>query len=160
MNKSEAIKAANNGALAATISFAISAVIFAYAYSTNQTSGFLRLFNDPLVIFDLLIVSVCAFGMTHKSRAAAVVVLVHFILSKIAMIQDTGKFNGAMVAVILLYYYAKAIQGTFVYHKIEKQNNPEYKYAPKWSFYIGIPLGIIFCFLTLLGLVVGDPGSL
>jgi hypothetical protein len=48
-------------------------------------------------------------------------------------------------------FWAKAIQGTFVYHKIEKAENPYYKPARKWMYFVGIPVGALFLLSAVIG---------
>ena len=58
-----------------------------------------------------------------------------------------------------LYYYARAVQGTFVLHKIGKIENPDYKKTSKLLYFIGIPVGIILLFLMTLG-VLEESGNI
>ena len=66
---------------------------------------------------------------------------------------ETGKASGVGVALVFLYFYGKAIQGAFVFHKIEKAENPNYKTTPKWIYYTGIPALIIVVVLMGVGLM-------
>jgi len=54
---------------------------------------------------------------------------------------------------VFLYFYGKAVQGTYVFHKIEKEENPNYKPTPKWAYYVGIPTVSIFIILIGFGLI-------
>lgn len=87
------------------------------------------------------------------SRAAAVTIFIYFIISKIAIGIETGSILGLFLSLVFLYFFGKAILGTFSYHKIEKEENPKYKPAPKWQFYIGIPIGLLVVALSVIGII-------
>lgn len=148
MNRDEAIKAIRNGAIAACISAGFTLVFVLYAVFSNS-SGTLQIFNDPTNFFDILLVFGCAFGVYKKSRFAAILLFVYFIVCKIIIGIELGKVTGIGIGLIFLYFYGKAIQGTFSFHKIEKTENPNFKKTSKWAYIAGIPAVIIF--FTLLG---------
>ena len=138
MNKSEAIKATKNGAIAACISGAITIVVILIAISTD-TEGKLAIFNDPANFADVALILACAFGMYKKSRIASVLIFVYFIAAKVIIAIETQAYSGFGMALVFLYFYGKAIQGSFVYHKLMKEENPSYKATTKWSYIIGLP---------------------
>jgi len=157
MDKAEAIKAAKNGAVAAIISGGVTLGITIIALFSN-TDGDFVLWNDPSNIVDVILIFGCAFGMYRNSRSAAVIIFIYFILSKIIIGLSMGHIPG-LLSLIFLYYYGKAIQGTFAFHRLEKANNSEYKAPPRWYAFVGIPLGLIaiaaigFGALTMTGAV-------
>ena len=57
------------------------------------------------------------------------------------------------MSLVFLYFYGKAIQGAFSFHKIEKAENPNYKPTPKWFYYAGMPALVIFVSLMGIGLM-------
>ncbi|CAM5195259.1 hypothetical protein [Alishewanella longhuensis] len=148
MDRAEALKATRNGAIAATISGIITLVVVLFALSSNA-NGDLGLWNDPLNFFDIALVFLCAFGIYRKSRAAAIVLFLYFIFAKVIIGLSLGRVPGLLISLIFFYYFAKAIQGTVVFHRIEKKENPEYRGAPSWYYFVGIPVGL--CFMLLLG---------
>ncbi len=156
MDKEQARKASKAGATAAFISGGLTTAVVAIAMATNA-KGPLGLWNDPAMFFDILLILGCGIGMLRYSRSAAIVVTVYFILSKVVVGLETGKFTGIGIALVFLYYFGRAIQGTFVYHRMLKEENPAYKSAPKWMYYAGIPAGLVlflmagFVVLTLSG---------
>lgn len=158
MNKTEAIKATKNGAIAASISGVLTLAMFLFATFSNA-SGIFGFWNDPTVIFDIFLIFACAYGIYKKSRFAAVLLFCYFIFAKIYFGIETGKVSGLGIALIFLYFYGKAIQGAFVFHKIEKAENPDYKATPKWVLYTGIPILTIFIILIGIGLMT-TPGVL
>ena len=150
MNREEAIKATRNGAIAGFISGFITLVVITVAIFSNN--GELAAWNDPENFLDVIFVFVCAYGVYKKSRTAAIVLFVYFILSRIFISIEAGKVSGVFMSLVFLYFYAKAIQGAFSYKRIEKLENPNYKPASRVFYIIGIPLFVIF--VGLLGVVI------
>lgn len=152
MNKDEALKSIKNGVIAALVSAGFTFIVIAIAITTDS-SGELAMFNDPFNFFDFGLIIVCAFGIYKKSRVAAVTLLVYFIAAKLMIAFDSGKFSGIGVSLIFIYFYSKAIQGTFAYHKIEKAENPNYKPSSKLWLIIGIPLALVSIGLIVIGVM-------
>ena len=156
MNREEAIKATKTGALIAVAAGILGLGLTFYALSSNA-SGFIGLWNDPLTFFDIILIFILAFGVYKKSRTAAVVLVFYHIFSRIYFMVEGMQLSGVtiIVSLIILYFYVKSVQGAFVFHKIEKQENPNYQPASKVAMYIGIPvIGIVFLFFGL-GLLIG-----
>ncbi len=152
MNKSEAIKATKNGAIAACISAALTIIIVLIAISSDA-EGKLALWNDPGIFIDVVFVLACAFGMYKKSRAASVLIFFYFLASKVIIAIETQAFSGFGMALVFIYFYGKAIQGSFVYHRLEKEENPDYKATTKWTYIFGIPSVLIIVTLVGFGLL-------
>ncbi|MEP5764320.1 MAG: hypothetical protein ABJ308_06990 [Halieaceae bacterium] len=152
MDRNEAIAATKNGAIAATISGVLTLLVTAFAIYSSA-DGDLAFFNDSTSFIDVAFLLVCALGVYRKSRAAAIVVFVYFIISKIIMGVSMGRVPGLAVSLIFLYFFGKAIQGSFVYHRLEKAENPNYKAPSRWYAFIGIPVGIILIALLSLGML-------
>jgi hypothetical protein len=152
MDRSEAIKATKNGAIAACISGTLTLGFVLVAIFSNS-NGAIALWNDPSNFFDIILLFVCAYGIYKKSRAAAIILFIYFILSKILIGVETGKISGIGLGLVFLYFYGKAIQGAFVFHKMEKAENPNYKTTPKWVYFTGVPVLIIFVVLIGVGLM-------
>jgi hypothetical protein len=152
MNREEAIKATKNGAIAACISACITLLFVLYAIFSNDNKSF-AIWNDPSNFFDIVLIICCAFGIYKKSRFAAVLIFVYFIFAKIVIGIESGKFSGIGMGLVFLYFYGKAIQGAFAFHKIEKAENPNYKSTPKWMYYAVIPIIVIFLAMIGFGLM-------
>lgn len=142
MDKKEAVKATRNGAIAALISatFTVAIVLIAIA---SDSGGKLALWNDPWNFLDVILILGCAYGMYRKSRTAALLIFFYFIVSKIFIFMETQSFRGIGMALIFLYFYGKAAQGAFVYHKLEKAENPDYQAATKWTYILGVPFVLV-----------------
>lgn len=152
MNREEAIKATKNGAIAASISGSLTLVVVAIAIYGND-DGALALWNDPANFFDIILIFACAYGIYKKSRTAAIVIFIYFIFAKVYIGIETGETSGIYLSLVFLYFYGKAIQGSFAYKKIEKAENTDYKPASKVYYYIGIPALIIFAAIISLGIM-------
>lgn len=152
MNKELALKASKNGAIAALISGVFTLAIFLYSLGANA-EGFFGLWNDPSVVADIAIIFVCAFGMLRQSRAAAVTMVIYWILAKVYIFLETGAPTGLILSLVFLYYFGKAIQGTFAYHKIRKEEDPDYRAAPRWYYLVGIPIGALSFVLVGFGML-------
>lgn len=153
MDKIQAIKATKNGAVAALISAGITAAVTLFAITTAaEGAGFLAVFNDPFNFVDVVLVLICAFGMYKQSRIASVAIFIYFIFAKIFIAIQSGETTGITTGLLWLYFYGKAIQGSFAYHKFEKAENPDYKGITKWTYIIGIPTTLIVLLLATLAI--------
>jgi hypothetical protein len=151
MTRDEAIKASRNGAIAAFISGALTLIVALLAIAINAQGEFAFL-NDPAMLFDAVLIFICAFGMLRQSRFAAVFIFIYFILSKIIISIEMGpSAGGLIVGLIFLYFFGKAIQGSFAFHKIEKSENPDYKAPSKIVIAIGVTVSVIFFAAVILG---------
>jgi hypothetical protein len=152
MDRDEAIKATKSGAIAACISGVLTLGIVLVAIFSNS-NGAIALWNDPSNFFDIILIFGCAYGIYKKSRAAAVLLFVYFIFAKVIIGIETGNVSGLGLGLVFLYFYGKAIQGTFVFNKLEKAENTNYKPTPKWVYYTGIPTLTIMVILIGVGLM-------
>ncbi len=149
MDKEQAIKATKQGAIAAVVSGVLTLGVTLFAVMTDD-QGDLEIWNDPANFFDAVFVFVCAFFMYRKSRAASVIMLVYFVVAKIVIAISLERVPGIFLSVIFVYYFARATQGAFVFHRIEQEDNPDYRPAPKWYYFAGIPLVLIlFAFMSI-----------
>lgn len=144
MNLDEAKRASRNGAIAAAISAGMTLIFVVYAIRTNAEGGIYGVFNDPLMFVDVGLIALCAVGMLRKSRAAAVLIFVYFVLSKVYITVATGQVSGLPIALVFLYFYGRAIQGTFTWHRIRKAEDDDYRATPRWVYWTGIPIAVLF----------------
>jgi len=75
---------------------------------------------DWYMLFDVAIIGACAIGLWFKSRTAAVAMFIYFLLSKFIQF-STGQFNGIFMALIFLFFYGRAVIGSFRYHTLFKK---------------------------------------
>lgn len=130
MTKDEAMSATRNGAIAACVSGVLTIAVVAMAISTDA-EGTLAIFNNPMNLFDAALILICAFGMYKHSRTAAIGIFLYFIAAKAVIAVDTGQASGIVMALIFLYFYGKAIQGAFAYHRLEREADAEYRAMSK-----------------------------
>ena len=126
MYKEKAIKATNQGAVVACISGCITLLIAMVSITVDNTTGPLIMFNDPWMLFDVIFIFGCAYGIYKKSRFVAILLFCYYIFSRIYLSIEMGKPTGVVFAIVVLIFYGRAIQGAFLYHKIVKLDNPYY----------------------------------
>lgn len=114
---------------------------------------------DAWSYLDVAIVFACAIGIRRKSRVAAVSLLAYWILSKLYLLIETGRIPGVVVSLIFAYYFARAVQGTFTYARLQREAN----YRPRMSFLGKTVLGVggVVAVLVVLGLaqIIGASGG-
>lgn len=152
MNIEEAMKACRNGAMAAFVSGALTSIVVAVAM-LGDSNGDLALWNDPTNFVDIALILGCAVGMLKYSRTAAVSVFVYFLISKAAITLESGQTSGLFVSLVFLYYFGKAIQGSFAYKKIRRSEDPEFRSAPRWLYWMTIPTMSLFFFAAGYGVL-------
>jgi MFS family permease len=154
MNREKANKAIKNGAIAACIPGVVTLALVIFAIISNADARFGD-WNDPSLLFLIMLIFGCAYGIYKKSRFAAMLIFIFFIFifAEMFIEIETEKLSGVGMGLVFLYFYGKAIQGTFAFHKMEKAENPYYKSTPKWAFYVGIPVMVILVALTIFGLM-------
>jgi hypothetical protein len=125
----------------------------------TDAEGALAVFSNPLNLADAALIFACAYGMYKHSRTAAVVMFLYFIAAKAVIAVETGKAPGIGVALVFLYFYAKAIQGAFAYHRLERVVDPGYRaISKKGAVILGggvlvVALTIAFALFSTFGLV-------
>ena len=152
MNKERAIKASKHGAVAAFISAGVTFALASFAILTNAEGQF-SYWKDPLFYVNVILAVLLGFFMLRQSRAAAVSMFAYFLLSKISYTIETGTITGITTSLIFLYFFGKAIQGSFIYHKIRKEEDSNYKIGSKWAYYVFIPIGGIILVFYVYGIL-------
>ena len=66
---------------------------------------------------------------------------------------ETGQTSGLVMTFVFLYFFGKAIQGSFAYKKIRKQEDPEFRSAPGWVYFMTIPTMSLFFFAAGFGVL-------
>ena len=101
-----------NGVIAACFSLATTVLITLLATARGGLMGY-SVWN----FVDVGLIAVLALGIYRKSRIAATVMLVYFVVSKILEIFETGNVSGLLLGGIFAYYYTRAMLATFQYHR-------------------------------------------
>ena len=124
MEISEALKNIRYGYIAALVSAGITVVLNFLQFD----AGDVNLFSDPVVLYDVIIMLLLAFGIYKKSRVCAIAMLIYFIIGKIFQFQEYASYgidtppSTYLVAVVFIYFYFQAVRGTIAFHKINKEN--------------------------------------
>ncbi len=81
--------------------------------------------------------------MLRNSRAAAIIMFAYFVFAKIVLAMELGQISGVVLGLVFLYFFGKAIQGSFTYHWIQREENPNYKPSGRWMYWLGIPNSVL-----------------
>ncbi len=90
-----------------------------------------RAWPDLLILLDLPVIAVLAFGLHKRSRTAATLLVLMSVLPKLMLIAD-GQLNGVVFGLVFAIFYIRAMTATYRYHRFVKnwQRNPP---APRGS---------------------------
>jgi hypothetical protein len=106
----------------------VSAGITVVLHFLQIDAGDVNLLSDPVILYDVIIILLLAFGIYKKSRVCAIVMLIYFILGKIIQFSEYASYgidtppSNYLVAVVFIYFYFQAVRGTIAFHKINKKN--------------------------------------
>lgn len=154
MNREDANRATRAGAIAACISGGMTTFVYLIAELTGaKGDNALAFYNDPSIIFDIIIIFLLAWFIYKKSRVAAILMFAYFLSAKLYLAVSEGQFSGLFVGAIFLYFFGRAALGAFSFHKLEKVDNPNYKRKRSWIWWIVTPVTLIVFGLFSLGLM-------
>lgn len=108
----EILKKIKGAWVAGLISAAMTLLVTVLTISGSKVAGF-----NAWNFIDVVLILALAFGIFKKSRTCAVIMFAYFVISKILIVMNTGRFDGAVMAIAFLYFYAQGMAGTFAYHK-------------------------------------------
>jgi len=161
LNKEKAIGWIQESFYAAIFVLVITAGATIYSILSNTTEGTFRLWNDWSIIGDIAIIIVLAFFIKRKSRFAASTILIYFLISKIMLFSadlNNLRISSLITSLIIIFFFARGAYATFVYHKLERIENPDYKTPSKKGLFIGVP--IIIFFIVAGWLIAVTPGTM
>lgn len=115
--------AIKNGWIAALISLGITLIFSTIGFFTQSDDETLNYFLDPWMLVDVVLIGIMAFFIYKKSRIAATLMFLYFVLSKFTQWYDLGSAQGLPMALIFMYFYFNAMRGTFVWHSRYKNIN-------------------------------------
>lgn len=110
---------------------------------TTNLGGVLDRWNDPWILVDAAFVAALALGVRRRSRTCAIGLTCFYVLSVVIWYVEEGRATGILVVAIFTYYFAKSIQGGFVYHKLRREQEPEYRAVTKWTYWLLIPSAVV-----------------
>jgi len=64
-----------------------------------------------------LVTGALGYGVYRRSRAAAVALLVLFLVSRIWYYLEAGSLGSPLLSIIFLYCFVEGVRGTFAHHK-------------------------------------------
>ncbi len=156
MNPASAEKAIRNGAVAGFVVAGITLVVVSVAVLVHPT-GFFKVWDDPWSFLDAALVAGLSLGVLRRSRAAAIFLFVYFVAAKVILGIETGSYAGIPLALVFLYFFGRAILGTFVHHRIRQEQEPEYRPVRRWMYFVWVPavlIGVAFFGLMVLGMLI------
>ena len=151
-NKRDAEYALRNGAIAAcilaaaTTIFIIAGIAFEIVRDRVRDRG---IYFGAWNFLDVFIILACALGMYRKSRVATVMVFVYFLISRLDALNQHFSYFSFVIMVVVLFFYGKAIQGSFAFHRLQRADNPNYKATSKLTYIIGVP-SVLFVAVVLM----------
>ncbi len=142
----EALKHIKNGSTAGFIVAGITALMATVAVLIGGGPEALGGI-DGTAFIDVALIAALAIGVRRRSRFAAVVLFAYFVLAKIYAVATTGNATGLIVTLLIAYYLARAVQGTFAYARLQREAAPNYRSRMslfgKVSIAVAIPVGLL-----------------
>jgi ABC-type proline/glycine betaine transport system permease subunit len=115
--------AIKNGWIAALISLGITLIFSSIGFFTQSDNETLNYFLDPWLMVDVILMAVLAFFIYKKSRTAATLMFIYFVISKFTQWYDLGNVQGLPMALLFMYFYFNAMRGTFIWHSKYKNQD-------------------------------------
>jgi ribosomal protein L37E len=126
-------------------------------------------YNDPWIYLVCILFVGLGFAIRKYSRTVAVSMLLFYIINAIyaivimSSVESPGWAIGfglllfALIFGLVFTCLLRGVLGAFKYHRLRRSEDPDYRPAPKWAYYIGIPLsaivGVVLSVLFAMGLM-------
>ena len=81
---------------------------------------------NGFALLDVVLIFALAFGISRKSRACAVAMLIYFVASKIIMMVQTGHPSNVVGLILFGWLFLQGVKGTFAYHELTGGDELEY----------------------------------
>ncbi|MCP3940104.1 MAG: OmpA family protein [Desulfobacteraceae bacterium] len=91
--------------------------------SIQSGNEMLNYMLNPWAIFDVVLLAIFAFFIYKKSRIAATLMFIYFIISKCLLWYDLGKAQGIILTLAFMFFYFNAMRGTFLWHSKYKNQD-------------------------------------
>lgn len=152
MDRIEAQKHIRTGAILAYVSASLTLLMMLVSLWT-AAEGALGFFGSPAILIDVFILAALATSILIKhSRTAATLLVVYFIAAKASQVLETGSVTGMGLGLVFFYFFARAAQATFVWHKLEFRENPEYRPTKRWLRVTSLVAAVALVGVFVLGL--------
>lgn len=79
-------------------------------------------------------------GMTRKSRTAALLMLLLYVAGVGMQLMILPSLLGIFIGLVIIFFLAKAVYGCFEFHRAEKALNPNHKPSKWWMLALGVPI--------------------
>jgi hypothetical protein len=115
-DRDSCVKAIRNGGIVALVSGGLSAVLGIAGFLIEAPHSALRPLLDPWNLVDAGIVLLLAALVLRKSRVAAALLVLHFVMAKVIMWRAAGRPTGFILTVLIFLFYVTALRGTLLWH--------------------------------------------
>ncbi|WP_223787651.1 hypothetical protein [Marinicella meishanensis] len=106
---------------------------------------------DGWTVALLLIIFMLIWDMSRFSRAAAVVMFVFVLLNQVLVFLETASIWAVAIGLLFLFFLGRGIKGTFDYHALMRQVNPEHQPTKRWMWVVFTPVALIAVWVLGLG---------
>lgn len=96
-------------------------------FSILGTAIYVQMTGEPHLhyIVDYIVLGLLAFGVYKKSRTAAVIAILYYVISKVLMFVDNAgalqhNVGPAVTSVFFLVIYIRGVIATYKYHKLKQ----------------------------------------
>ncbi len=113
-------QAIKTGWIAALISLGMTLILSSIGFVTQSENEKLNYILNPWSIIDAILMGILAFYIYKKSRVAATLMFIYFIISKFSQWFDLGNVQGFPLALVFMVFYFNAMRGTFMWHSMYK----------------------------------------
>ncbi|MGJ8663981.1 MAG: hypothetical protein ACSHWU_10030 [Marinicella sp.] len=151
--KEVAISNMRAGVITGLIVFGIALGKYLMAQFSDVTAASLQSYEDSWYVFDLALLFLLIWGVSRHSRFAATALLLSFLASKIFQFLESGSFLGLVIGSVFLFFFARAVKGTFDYHKLLKEQDSSYKPTKVWMWVVMTPVTFITVSVLTLGML-------
>lgn len=147
------LKARKDVRQAAVAAFFVAAITFALIlYAMLSDAGGYEFLKDPINLLNPLVAIGLGLAVLRYHRGAALLIFVYFIASKVYFAIETGRGMGLVIGSVFLYFLWKGIRGSFAYHRLRRRDDPGYRAAPRWTYFVGAPIAGLFVLAVGFGL--------
>ena len=152
--KQLAINNMRSGVIAGMVVFGILLGQFLIAQLSQTSHPALTGLEDPWAVVDIIVVFLLLWGITRHSRLSAILLFSLYLVDKIMGFLQTGSFALIIIGSIFLFFFARAIKGTFDYHKLMRRADENYQPTKKWMWWLMTPVVLVLAFFMTVGVLV------
>jgi hypothetical protein len=110
-------RAIRNGGMAGLFSAAITGLFAMAGLFVRSSDPGLKRAMDPWALADVALIVVLAAYVFRKSRVASTLLVVYYVLAKLAIWSEVGTSPaGFLLPIIFMLYYVTAMRGTYLWH--------------------------------------------